>query len=62
MSEGRNEKTVQEEVTRGRGLALLRVALFVGSIAAIAYGITDGEPLSVMAKGIRVCLECIGIA
>lgn len=43
-------------------LPALRIALLVGSVAAIVYGVSDGEALVVLAKGVRVCLECIGIA
>lgn len=48
--------------TRRAMLPALRIALLVGSVAAIAYGVSDGEALVVLAKGVRVCLECIGIA
>lgn len=48
--------------TRSSMLPALRIALLVGSVAAIVYGVSDGEALVVLAKGVRVCLECIGIA
>lgn len=43
-------------------LLMLRLALLAGSLAAITYGIACGELRVVLAKGIRICLECIGIA
>ena len=45
----------------GFGLLAVRIALIAGALAAIAYGIADGEDLSVFSKGVRVCLECIGL-
>lgn len=45
----------------GFGLLAVRVALIAGALAAIAYGIADGEALAVFNKGVRVCLECIGL-
>lgn len=44
------------------GIVVLRVCLLVTSLAAIVYGILSGEAEAVLAKGIRICLECIGIA
>ncbi len=49
--------------TRARGnVVALRLALLAGSVAFVVYGIVDGEWLVVLAKGVRICLECIGIA
>lgn len=49
--------------TRARGnVVALRLALLAGSVAFVAYGIVNGEWLVVLAKGVRICLECIGIA
>ena len=39
----------------------LRVAIAAVSVAAIAAGATCNEHLTVLAKGVRVCLECMGI-
>jgi hypothetical protein len=44
----------------GRLLAI-RVALVVVSVALIVLGIYRGEALEVLAKGVRVCLECMGL-
>lgn len=35
--------------------------LIIGGLAAFSYGVMNGDPGQVMLKGIRVCLECIGI-
>lgn len=43
-------------------LAAVRLALLVGALAAIAYGIVCEEYLAVLSKGVRICLECMGIA
>jgi len=37
-----------------------RLAIAIGG-AMLLVGITLGQPGAVMAKAIRVCLECIGI-
>ena len=42
-------------------LLAIRVALIVVSAILIALGIFRGEALEVLAKGVRVCLECMGI-
>lgn len=46
---------------KGRRLTATRIVLLAGSAAAIIYGIATGEPLAVLAKGVKVCLECIGL-
>ena len=45
----------------GSRRATVRLVLLVVALVAIAYGILGGELKVVFAKGIRVCLECIGI-
>ena len=40
---------------------LLAVALLLLGVAFTAAGIVRGEQLQVLAKAVRVCLECIGI-
>lgn len=42
-------------------IATVRLVLLAVALVAIAYGILGGELKVVFAKGIRVCLECIGI-
>ena len=46
----------------GATLLVLRLALLAFALAAIVYGVLSGGLQVVLAKGIRVCLECIGIA
>lgn len=53
MHGGRNAK--------GARLTNVRLILLVIALVAIAYGILNGELQVVLAKGIRVCLECVGI-
>ena len=53
--------STQEARAQNR-LAMLRLVLLAGALVAIAYGIACGELLVVLAKGVRICLECIGIA
>ena len=36
-------------------------ALIVASIACMAFGIYRGEPDTVLAKAINICMECIGL-
>lgn len=45
-----------------RALVALRIGLIAGAVGAIGYGILCGEHLAVLAKGVRICLECMGIA
>lgn len=40
--------------------ALSVVIVFI-SIAMIYYGYTNGEAKVVLEKGIRICMECVGI-
>ena len=42
-------------------LNLLRAAILVIAVMLIVIGITRGEATVVLEKGIRICLECIGI-
>nr|WP_267303739.1 CD1871A family CXXC motif-containing protein [Aedoeadaptatus acetigenes] len=36
-------------------------AIFLASMAMMAYGINRGEMQVVLNKAIRICMECIGI-
>ena len=38
-----------------------QVALLIVGIAMVCFGIMRGEADTVLAKAIRLCLECIGI-
>ncbi len=42
-------------------LNLLRVLVLITALVLIVIGITRGEAAVVLEKGIRICLECIGI-
>ena len=37
------------------------VALLIAGIAMVSFGAVRGEAEAVLAKAIRLCLECIGI-
>lgn len=43
---------------RRNGFAWL---LLAGAALLILTGITQGQPAQVLAKAIRVCMECVGI-
>ena len=49
-------------IASGARLLILRLLLLAVALASIVYGVLSGELQVVLAKGIRVCLECIGIA
>lgn len=38
-----------------------QVALLIVGIAMVCFGVMRGEADTVLAKAIRLCLECIGI-
>ena len=38
-----------------------QVALLIAGIAMVCFGVMRGEADAVLAKAIRLCLECIGI-
>lgn len=38
-----------------------QVALLIAGVAMVGFGIMRGEADAVLAKAIRLCLECIGI-
>ena len=38
-----------------------QVALLIAGIALVSFGAVRGEAEAVLAKAIRLCLECIGI-
>ena len=40
---------------------VVQVALLIGGIAMVCFGVIRGEAVAVLAKAIRLCLECIGI-
>ena len=40
---------------------LLQLALLVVGVTMLAFGALRGEPDTVLAKAIRLCLECVGI-
>lgn len=39
----------------------LKYVLLLGAVALIVIGVQAGEPETVLQKGIRICLECIGV-
>lgn len=39
----------------------LRTLLLIAALCLIAAGISKGDFLNVMTKGVSICLECIGI-
>lgn len=39
----------------------VQVALLVVGVAMVCFGVMRGEADTVLAKAIRLCLECIGI-
>ena len=39
----------------------MQVALLIVGIAMVCFGVMSGEADAVLAKAIRLCLECIGI-
>lgn len=40
---------------------VVQVALLIVGIAMVCFGVMRGETDTVLAKAIRLCLECIGI-
>ena len=40
---------------------MVQVALLIVGIAVVCFGVMRGEGDAVLAKAIRLCLECIGI-
>lgn len=40
---------------------MVQVALLIVGIAMVCFGVMRGEADVVLAKAIRLCLECIGI-
>ncbi len=40
---------------------IIRIAVLAAAVALIAAGLANGEAQIVLEKGIRICLECIGI-
>lgn len=37
------------------------IVVIAAAVCLIAVGILQGQPIPVMEKAIRICLECIGI-
>ena len=37
------------------------LALLILAAGLVVVGVLQGQPASVMAKAVRVCLECVGI-
>lgn len=40
---------------------LISAAALTAALLLIAAGIRAGQPASVMAKAVRICMECVGI-
>lgn len=40
---------------------VMQVALLIVGVAMVCFGVMRGEADAVLAKAIRLCLECIGI-
>ncbi|MBR6766947.1 MAG: thioredoxin [Clostridia bacterium] len=41
--------------------AIFRWVLLAAAVLFIVLGIINGDPRSVMAKAVRICMECIGL-
>mgnify|MGYP004579857093 FL=1 len=41
--------------------AVLQLALLIGAVAMMCFGVLRGEADTVLGKAIRLCLECVGI-
>ena len=46
---------------RMRSAVLLRLGVLALALVFLAVGLRRGEQLEVLAKAVRICLECIGI-
>ncbi len=46
---------------RTRDSSLLRLGLLVLALVFLGVGLARGEQQEVLAKAVRICLECIGI-
>ena len=43
------------------GINIARIAAIVLGILFVVFGILRGEPAEILAKAVRICLECIGL-
>ncbi len=46
---------------RERSVQIARVLCLLAGGALVVTGILAGDPAAVMAKAIRICMECVGI-
>ena len=46
---------------QGKKRAALQLGLLAAAAALIAVGVALGQPGEVLAKAVRICLECVGI-
>ena len=60
-AEARNATNTEDEATPRLPLFPLRILLLVGACASIAYGLMREEHLVILMKGVRICLECVGL-
>lgn len=44
-----------------RNIKWITLSVFIISLAMVGAGIANGEPDIVLAKAIRICMQCIGI-
>lgn len=46
---------------RASSVKVIRIVLLTAAVVLIAVGLANGEARVVLEKGVRICLECIGI-
>lgn len=44
-----------------KGLTLVRIVVLLSAAALIVSGCLNGSAADVMAKAVRICMECIGL-